>query len=117
MKPDHESAGIQIADVALWLYGQAKKGKDLPAGCARLLAFILFRGWHNDFSFEGVHEQMMEQWGHVFFGPISEERLREAQMMLEQSEEHRLASMAQYEKDGLPPFMRSSVLKKEGAES
>ena len=27
MKPDNSSAGIQIADIALWLYGQSLKEK------------------------------------------------------------------------------------------
>ncbi|QFU32349.1 ParB N-terminal domain-containing protein [Brevundimonas sp. Bb-A] len=39
MKPDDQSAGIQMADVALWLYGQWLKGKDLPENCERLLLF------------------------------------------------------------------------------
>jgi hypothetical protein len=106
MKPDVESAGIQMADVALWLYGQFLKGKELPAGCGRLLALILDRGWHNDFSFAGVEAAMMEQWGEVFFGPMEPEKLEAAAKLLEQAEQRRVASMAQYEADGLPPFAR-----------
>ena len=107
IKGDEESAGIQMADVALWLYGQSLKGKDIPPGCASMLNLVLERGWHNDFSFNGVHDSMMEKWGEVFFGPVDPEKLEAAQMMIDQAERTRLASMAQYEADGLAPFMRS----------
>jgi hypothetical protein len=114
IKADDESAGIQMADLALWLYAQSLKGRDLPPGCASILNLVLERGWHNDFSFSGVHDSMMEKWGEVFFGPIDPEKLEAAQEMLEQAEKRRLASMAQYEKDRLPPFMRSGPAPTEG---
>lgn len=67
-----------------------------------------FGGYHyNDFSFAGVHEHMMEKWGEVFFGPMKPEKLEAAKKMLEEAEKRRLASMTQYEADGLPPFMRN----------
>jgi hypothetical protein len=107
IKRDDESPGIQMADVALWLYAQAINGKDIPPGCASVLNLVLERGWHNDFSFAGVHEHMMEKWGEVFFGPMAPEKLEAAKKMLEEAEKRRLASMTQYEADGLPPFMRN----------
>jgi hypothetical protein len=112
IKRDHESPGIQMADVALWLYGQAVKGKNIPPGCVSILTLILERGWHNDFSFAGVEDQMMKKWGQVFFGPIEPEKLAAAEKMLEAAEKSRIASMAQYEADGLPPFMRGPALSK-----
>ena len=106
IKSDHESPGIQMADVALWLYGQMLKGKDLPPGCASILNLMLKRGWHNDFSFDGVEKQMMEKWGEVFFGPMPQEKLDDAKKMLEYAEARRLESMKQFELDGELPFMR-----------
>ena len=106
VKRDVESPGIQMADVALWLYGQSLKGKNIPPGCASILNLVLERGWHSDFSFKGVHDHMMEKWGEVFFGPIDPEKLEASKKMLEFAEKRRLASMAQFEADGLPPFMR-----------
>lgn len=106
MKRDEESAGIQMADVALWLYGQALKGKELPRGCAGLINYVLENGWHNDFSFAGVERQLTESYGHVLFGPMPDAQLDAARRMLVMAEERRRASMAQYESDGLPPFMR-----------
>ena len=109
IKPDHDSPGIQMADVALWLYGQSLKGKEIPPRCMSLLHLILQRGWQNDFSFVGVEQRMMEKWGEVFFGPIDPQKLQAAQKMLEDAEAHRVASMAQYEVDGLPPFARKAA--------
>ncbi len=106
MKPDSESPGIQMADVTLWLYGQVVKGKDIPPACANVLTLILERSWRNDFSFAGVEASMMEQWGEVFFGPVDPEKLEAAKKILEESEVRRVASMKQYEIDGLSPFMR-----------
>ncbi|MFT4117910.1 DUF3800 domain-containing protein [Bradyrhizobium sp.] len=103
---DEKSAGIQIADLALWLYAQALKGKDLPEACAKLLYFILQRGWHDDFSFAGVEKQLMEKWGEVFFGPMDDEKIEAGRKLLQLSEERRVASMVQYEQDGVAPFMR-----------
>jgi hypothetical protein len=111
IKADSESPGIQMADVALWLYAQSLKGKILPPGCERLLALVLHRGWHTDFSFQGVHDQMMERWGE---GELMPEQLEAAKRLVQESEQARLVSMAQFEKDGLLPFMRSlpSILPK-----
>jgi hypothetical protein len=67
IKRDDESPGIQMADVALWLYGQALKGKNIPPRCASILYLVLERGWHDDFSFAGVEKQMLEKWGDGLF--------------------------------------------------
>lgn len=107
IKPDDQSPGIQMADVALWLYGQWLKGKDLPENCERLLLFILANGWHNDFSFEGVEHSLLNQFGEVMFGDMPEEKLEAGRALVKMSEERRVASMEQYEIDGLPPFMRT----------
>jgi hypothetical protein len=114
MKRDQESVGIQMADVALWLYQQMLKGKTIPPSCTRLLGLMLERGWHNDFSFAGVQEQMLEKWGNVLFGPMEEAKLEVARKMLVGAEARRVESMAQFEADGLPPFMRT-VSKASGA--
>jgi hypothetical protein len=113
-KCDDESVGIQMADLALWLYSQALKGKDVPPGCASILNLILERGWHNDFSFIGVESHIIEKWGEVLFGPMDPEKLEAGKKMLEEAERHRLESMAQYDADRLPPFTRMSALTKRG---
>ncbi|MCO8018228.1 DUF3800 domain-containing protein [Brevundimonas diminuta] len=111
---DEDSPGIQMADTALWLYGQSLKGKDLPPACARFLWFVLQRGYHSDFSFQGVSDSMMERWGEVFFGPMEEEKLEAARKLLAEGEEARQASMARYDTDGVPPFARDLPTKLKG---
>lgn len=106
MKRDQDSVGIQMADVALWLYGQFLKGKEIPQNCGRLLELILQRGWHNDFSFSGVEEQLLASYGDVLFGPMEPEQLEAGKRMVIMGEERRRVSMEQYEADSLPPFMR-----------
>jgi hypothetical protein len=106
MKRDEASVGIQMADVALWLYGQSLKGKNIPKNSANLLQLMLARGWHNDFSFDGVESHLIEKYGEILFGPLAPENIEAGQRMLVMAEERRRASMEQFEADGLPPFMR-----------
>lgn len=108
MKSDNESSGVQIADVVLWLYSQFHKGKDLPPKCKELLAYVFANGWENDFSFSGVERAYIERYGPILDGSFepTQEQMEYAQELLKVAEENRQKSMAQYEKDGLPPFMR-----------
>ena len=106
MKRDETSVGIQMADVALWLYGQLLKGKSIPKNSAKLLELTLRQGWQNDFSFIGVERHLIETYGETLFGDVSTEKLAAAQRMLEMAEGRRRASMKQFEADGLPPFSR-----------
>ncbi|MCK1640179.1 DUF3800 domain-containing protein [Bradyrhizobium sp. 157] len=106
MKPDDSSVGIQMADVALWLYGQSLKGKNIPRNCAKLLALMLERGWRNDFSFVGVESHLIENYGEILFGELPPEKMDAAQKMLIMAEERRRVSMEEFEADGVPPFAR-----------
>lgn len=106
VRSDSDSPGIQIADVVLYLYSQLRKGKELPAGCRAILDYVFGHGWESDFSFKGVHQVYLEKFGPIVFGSLPVEKEKAAREMLRKVEEARLASMAQYEKDGLPPFKR-----------
>lgn len=106
---DEQSAGIQMADVALWLYGQAIRGKTLPEKCEQILLLVFERGWRDDFSFAGVERSLMNRWENVFSGTMDEAKLNSAKRLLAESEARRRSSMAQFEADGLAPFMRSST--------
>jgi hypothetical protein len=106
VRSDPDSPGIQIADVVLWLYSQLKKGKDIPAGCTEIMDHVFAHGWESDFSFSGVHAMYIEKFGPILAKPLSEEKEKAVRAQLEELEKARLASMARYEKDGLPPFER-----------
>lgn len=115
IQKDTDSPGIQMTDTALWLYGQSLKGKILPPACARFLWYVLEKGFLSDFSFQGVHEAMMEQWGEVFFGPMEAAKMEAGQKMVADGEKARIASMARYEADGVAPFARrDDAVKVEG---
>ncbi|MBG1231096.1 DUF3800 domain-containing protein [Aestuariivirga litoralis] len=103
---DTASAGIQIVDVVLWLYSQTRKAKKLPKDCALLVKYALNNGWHNDFSFEGVETAYMEKFGSIISTPLTEEKMESTKKMLEMAEKSRLESIAQYEIDKIPPFLR-----------
>lgn len=107
IKSDNKSSGIQVADVILWLYSQFRKDRELPAKCKAIVNYVLANGWESDFSFSGVERMMLKKYGPIFFGEITSEQEAEARALLAKVEENRLASMAQYERDGVPPFMRA----------
>lgn len=107
VKADSASPGIQITDIVLWLYHQLRKKRPLPGGCLSILDYVFANGWENDFSFEGVERSYIQQHGPTLVMPLTAEQEESAQQMLKQAEARRLSSMAQYEMDGLPPFMRS----------
>jgi hypothetical protein len=60
----------------------------------------------NDFSFDGVHEQIERRFGHILRTPLTPEQEAEARRLIELDEQHRIESMRQYERDGVVPFMR-----------
>jgi hypothetical protein len=108
VKADDKSAGIQVADVVLWLYSQFRKQRELPAKCTAIVQYALANGWESDFWFGGVTRIMQEKYGAILNTPITTEQEAQARELLAQAEENRLASMAQYDRDNLPPFMREA---------
>jgi hypothetical protein len=107
VKEDSTSPGIQITEIALWLYHQLRKKKPLPDGCCTILNHVLAHAWESDFSFAGVERHYIEKYGPVLTGPVTVEQEERARQLLAQAEANRLSSMAQYKRDRVPPFMRS----------
>ncbi|MBY5549108.1 DUF3800 domain-containing protein [Rhizobium leguminosarum] len=107
---DNFSAGIQIADVVLWLYSQYHRGKALPDGCAAILNFVFANGWESDFSFSGVNASLEPAYHAEMAVALSDDALAANRALLAQYEEARQSSMAQYEVDKAPPFLRSFAL-------
>jgi len=108
VKADEQSAGIQVTDVVLWLYSQFRKQRELPAKCTAIIKYVMGRGWESDFSFSGVDRLMQERFGAIFNAPITPEQEAQARELLARAEQNRLESMAEYERDHLPPFMRDA---------
>lgn len=110
VKTDDKSAGIQVTDVVLWLYSQFRKERALPEKCSAIVRYAMENGWESDFSFSGVGRMVQEKYGAIFSTPITPEQEAQARKLIVKAEENRLASMAQYERDRVPPFMRKAEL-------
>jgi hypothetical protein len=66
----------------LWLYLQYTRKAEFPRECARLLNYAFKHAWINDFSFDGVNEQIERRFGAVLSTPISGEQEAEARRMI-----------------------------------
>jgi hypothetical protein len=110
MKADGDSVGIQAIDVVLWLYLQFTRKTAIPPDCARLLNYVFRKTYLNDFSFDGVHDAIEKRWGAIMRGSLSPEEEERARILLDTAEKHRLESMAQYQNDGVVPFMREAAI-------
>lgn len=101
-----QSAGIQIADLILWLYRQRLTGKMFPPQSAKVLNFVQKRAWLSDFSFEGVGDAMTERANAINQVPMSPEQMFAGMEYAEVVERNRLKAMEDYEVDGLMPYER-----------
>lgn len=68
------------------------------------------KAYHSDFSFDGVHNTIERRWGAIMRGSLTPDGEARAREFLELDEKRRLESMAQYEKDGVVPFMRDAAI-------
>ena len=110
MKADSDSVGIQAVDVVLWLYLQFTRKAAIPRECARLLNYVFRKAYHSDFSFDGVHDAIEKRWGAIMRGSLTPDEEARTRELLEIAEKRRLELMAQYEKDGVGPFMREAAI-------
>jgi hypothetical protein len=101
-----ESAGIQIADLALWLYRQYLSGRPMPAGAGTLLNYVFKKGLQQDFSFKGVGAQVERAVGDIMNKDISEEATSAGRRLIAEQEKRRLELVQLYEVDGLMPYER-----------
>ena len=106
IKEDELSPGIQVTDVVLWLYSQARKGRHLPANCAAIVEYALAHGWENDFSFAGVERHFLSKFGDVLKTPLTPEQEASARSLMAEMEIRRQKSIEQYKRDRITPFMR-----------
>jgi Protein of unknown function (DUF3800) len=109
VKADTESAGIQAVDIVLWLYLQFTRGEEFPPNCAKLMNYVFRHAHMHDFSFEGVNNRIEREFGHILRGDLTEEQEAQARQMMQLAEQRRQESMAQYQRDGIPPFMRENL--------
>lgn len=101
-----DSAGIQIADLALWLLRQFLVGKSIPQGSRSILGYVFKKGFQHAFSFKGVGAQLEVVFSERMSQDIPPEALDAGRRLLQNQEKQRLELMALYEEDGLMPYER-----------
>ncbi|HTO32459.1 MAG TPA: DUF3800 domain-containing protein [Pararhizobium sp.] len=101
-----DSAGIQIADLVLWLFRQYLSGKTLPKHSAGILRYVFKKGYQHDFSFDGVGTQLEQQYREIMAKDIPPEALAEGRRIIEGQERRRQELITLYEEDGLMPYER-----------
>lgn len=110
----NQSAGIQIADLILWLFRQHLAGKDIPPQSARVLDYALNGAWQNDFSFKGASDLMTQKLNEINQEQITPEQMSAGLELQAVVEKNRLDAMEMFEADGLMPYERQApnLLKK-----
>ena len=109
MSTSDNSAGIQIADLILWLFWRHFYGKHLSEKSGRLLSYVFKKCYYSDFSFDAVREQVEEQWSQIMATKLSPEMERDAREMMAKNEQHRQLLIVVYEEDGLMPYQRQPM--------
>lgn len=104
-----DSAGIQVADMTLWLFRQFLAGKDIPEGSAAILNYVFKKGYQQDFSFRGVGDQVERQLRDVMEKDIAPEALEAGRRIRVEQERLRQHLIAKYEEDGLMPYERGPI--------
>jgi len=101
-----DSAGIQVADLFLWVFRQFFTGKVLPGGSLAILSYAFRKGYQNDFSFRGVGDQIERQVQEIMERDVSPDEIEAGQRLLEKQEQLRQHLIAKYEEDNLMPYER-----------
>lgn len=104
-----DSAGIQVADLTLWLFRQFLAGKDIPEGSAAILSYVFKKGYQQDFSFRGVGAQVEEKLLDIMEKDIPAEAMEAGRRLRDQQEQLRQHLVDKYEEDGLMPYQRGPI--------
>ena len=103
------SPGIQVADLALWIFRQFLLRKPVPKGVLAILEYMFRKGYFNDFSFNGVGSQLEKQYSEIMSNDISQRELEKGQQFLAEIEQTKKHLIERYEADGLMPYERDLV--------
>ncbi|WP_457661940.1 DUF3800 domain-containing protein [Sinorhizobium medicae] len=91
---EEESAGLQVVDVLLWCLMRIFSGKEIGQEAEKLLSWVMHRAFQNDFSFEGVGQQVEAELGKIMDADMPGEHLAEGQKLVEDMEAKRQALVA-----------------------
>lgn len=103
------SAGIQVADLVLWLFRQYLAGKSIPVGSTAILNYVFKKGLLQDFSFRGVGDQVERQIQGIMEKDISPEAIGAGRRLRVEQEQLRQHLVEKYEEDRLVPYERGQI--------
>jgi len=93
-----DSAGIQIIDVILWLFGRSLRGDNLPKNCQALMDYVFSRAYQDDFSFSGVGAAAGELIEDIENVELPAEAFEKAKALQDELEQKRQDGMSAYAK-------------------
>lgn len=85
----NESPGIQLIDVIMWLFQRMNRGDEIGFECSRLMDHILSKGYHSDFSFDGVYKHLSDEMRPIMEADMSEEQLDRGREMVKMFDERK----------------------------
>jgi len=94
-RDSHSSFGLQMVDVALWLFKrQFDKPVELRGQCADLYRMLIDRSYLSNFSRDEMLEWLMIEWNAFMDRPITQAQLEKGREIVGQLEDRRLQRMA-----------------------
>ena len=93
-----ESAGIQMIDVIMWLFGRAQR-TELPTNCQRLLDYVYGRGHMDDFSFAAAEAATRKIIDRAEATTLTQDEMEAAVALRAEIEAKRLAGMDDYARE------------------
>ena len=96
MATEETSPGLQVIDVALWLFKRVVTDKDIGPRGARLLNRVFQRGSQNDLSFVGVGAALEQKLGETMDAQLTEQQMEDGARLMAKAEENRIAAMKDY---------------------
>lgn len=105
ISPSPESAGLQIADIALWLFKQMTSGKKPLGQCARLMQYISNNAFYNEFSMQSMSNYLHEFMAELDKKQITLEEMVAGQKLLNGFEQRRLENMKNYQEQKFKELM------------
>lgn len=97
------SAGIQLADVVLWLLRRWNEGGGLSAVSGAFLARLRHSSVPFELSLEGINNILEHEVSSIMAMPMSEDQLDEGRNLIGEMEARRQAAIAAFERDKPSP--------------
>ena len=92
----HESVGLQVSDVILWLYKQIDRGLDLQGQCSKIMQYAMNNTFFYEFSMQSMSVYLHNFLYMLDQKPITIEQMAAGQKLLGQLEAKKQQTMSDY---------------------